>query len=101
MGFASRFLPSGRGQTSEVKVSDSATGQDFVDEGEFKYVVEKAGNGSGPSYQEVSGAPVEVNSPLGYSVGPITVLFLNISMMIGTGIYSTREYRCPKRLYQV
>lgn len=53
------------------------------------------------------GAPVEKNSPLGYHVGWISVLFLvllllppcrvfkvcrqNVSKMIGTGIYSTRK----------
>jgi hypothetical protein len=29
---------------------------------------------------------------LGYSVGAITIIFLNLSKMIGTGIYSTRKY---------
>jgi hypothetical protein len=89
MAFA-KFLPPFHKSTRDDQVSDSVTGH-FISEGEFKYIVEQAGNGAGPSYQEVSGAPVEVNSPLGYSVGPITLLFLNISMIIGTGIYSTRK----------
>lgn len=55
------------------------------------FVAEKAGNDSGTTYQEATGAPVEVNSPLGYNVGPVTIIFLNVSMMIGTGIYSTRK----------
>lgn len=57
----------------------------------LEYVGEHGGNDAPPMYQEAGGAPVESNSPLGYSVGPITILFLNISMMIGTGIYSTRK----------
>ncbi|PPQ77115.1 hypothetical protein CVT25_010809 [Psilocybe cyanescens] len=36
-----------------------------------------------------SGAPVERISPLGYHVDAISVIFLNISKMIGTGVFST------------
>ncbi|KAI4746120.1 amino acid transporter [Aureobasidium sp. EXF-12298] len=57
--------------------------------GDLKFVVEQGGNGSQPSYQEVSGAPVEANSSLGYAVGPLTIVFINIGKMIGTGVYST------------
>lgn len=39
--------------------------------------------------EEVSGAPVETRSSLGYSVGPFAILFLNFSMMVGTGVFST------------
>ena len=39
--------------------------------------------------EEASGAPVETNSSLGYSVGSVAILFLNFSMMVGTGVYST------------
>lgn len=70
-----------RGRVDDAEVSD----------GSLKYTLEQSGNGSLPSYQEASGAPVETNSPLGYSVGPVTIVFLNISKMIGTGVYSTRE----------
>ncbi|KAK2460980.1 hypothetical protein APHAL10511_007450 [Amanita phalloides] len=38
---------------------------------------------------EAIGAPTEQVSPLGYHVDSITVVFLNISRMIGTGIFST------------
>lgn len=62
-----------------------------VVDGSLHYVAEKAGNDSTWTYQEASGAPVETKSPLGYNVGPITIIFLNVSMMIGTGVYSTRE----------
>ncbi|KAG7286728.1 hypothetical protein NEMBOFW57_009040 [Staphylotrichum longicolle] len=60
-----------------------------VSDGSLKYTLEKGGNDSQPSYQEASGAPVERHSPLGYTVGPVTIVFLNVSKMIGTGVYST------------
>lgn len=41
--------------------------------------------------QDVWGAPVEGKNPLGYSVGWWSALFLNITMLIGTGIFSFRE----------
>lgn len=67
----------------------SVDDQSDVTDGTLHYVVEKAGNDSGPTYQEATGAPVEVDSPLGYDVGAITIICLNVSMMIGTGVYST------------
>jgi amino acid transporter len=42
-----------------------------------------------PVYQEGTGAPVEVASPLGYHVGWFGILFLNVSQMVGTGVFST------------
>ncbi|CAI6334864.1 unnamed protein product [Periconia digitata] len=40
-------------------------------------------------YQDANGAPVETVSPLGYHVGWAGVLFLNVSQMVGTGVFST------------
>ncbi|KAK8040249.1 High-affinity methionine permease [Apiospora marii] len=57
--------------------------------GSLQYVAGAGGNDAPSTYQIATGAPVEDNSPLGYNVGPVTIVFLNISMMIGTGIYST------------
>ncbi|RLM00401.1 hypothetical protein CFD26_108215 [Aspergillus turcosus] len=57
--------------------------------GDLQFTAQAGANSSQPTYQEASGAPVEVNSPLGYSVGWITVIFLNLSKMIGTGVFST------------
>ncbi|KAK9851255.1 hypothetical protein MYU51_010989 [Penicillium brevicompactum] len=54
-----------------------------------QFISGKGGNDAPPTYQDASGAPVESNSPLGYSVGPVTITLLNITMMIGAGIYST------------
>ncbi|OJD31604.1 high-affinity methionine permease [Diplodia corticola] len=55
----------------------------------LEYVAEQGGNGSLPTYQEASGAPVESFSPLGYEVKWYTIIFLNIGQMIGTGVFST------------
>ncbi|GJD03996.1 high-affinity methionine permease [Colletotrichum higginsianum] len=76
-------------RTPEANHEDNSGHESDVTDGSLHYVVEKAGNDSGLSYQEATGAPVETSSPLGYSVGPITIIFLNISKMIGTGVYST------------
>ncbi|CAJ2508920.1 Uu.00g139460.m01.CDS01 [Anthostomella pinea] len=78
---------------SEVQVvgdSGISSGElEIVHDGNLKYTVATAGNGSKPSYQEAVGAPVESKSPLGYHVGWLTVIFLNVNQMIGTGIFST------------
>ncbi|KAF2119509.1 amino acid permease-domain-containing protein [Lophiotrema nucula] len=42
-----------------------------------------------PVYQDGNGAPVEQVSPLGYHVGWAGILFLNVSQMVGTGVFST------------
>jgi hypothetical protein len=42
-------------------------------------------------YQDGNGAPVEQVSPLGYHVGWAGILFLNVSQMVGTGVFSTRR----------
>lgn len=45
-------------------------------------------------YEEAAvnvGAPVELVSPLGYHVGPVSVVFLSVGKMIGTGVFTTRE----------
>lgn len=59
----------------------------------LEYVTEQGGNGSLPTYQEATGAPIEVDSPLGLGVGWITIIFLNMNNMIGTGVFSTRKFR--------
>ncbi|KAG6864983.1 hypothetical protein C0991_005852 [Blastosporella zonata] len=59
---------------------------------EKNYAVEVASTHSVPSYEEAAvttGAPVEKISPLGYHVDSLSVIFLNISQMIGTGVFST------------
>ncbi|KDR71229.1 hypothetical protein GALMADRAFT_159475 [Galerina marginata CBS 339.88] len=56
------------------------------------YDVDAASEDTFPSYEDAAvtaGAPTEKVSPLGYHVGWITVVFLNISKMIGTGVFTT------------
>ncbi|KAL3427217.1 high-affinity methionine permease [Phlyctema vagabunda] len=67
--------------------SDSNTS--VLRDGDLEYTREVGGNGSKPSYQEASGAPVEKSSPLGYQIQWFTVIFLNIGQMVGTGVFST------------
>jgi hypothetical protein len=55
------------------------------------YTAAEGLNSSITTYQDASGAPVETSSPLGYSVGFMAALCLNINQMVGTGIFSTRE----------
>ncbi|KAF7563159.1 hypothetical protein G7046_g957 [Stylonectria norvegica] len=80
---------SDRKGTAEVDERGVEETEAEISDGSVHYVVKKAGNNSEVSYQDAIGAPVEVSSPLGYSVGPVTIIFLNIGKMIGTGIYST------------
>lgn len=76
--------------TAAADQSDSEPS--VVHDGELAYTRVKAGNGSSAAYQEAVGAPVESKSPLGYHVGWMTIIFLNVNQMIGTGIFSTREF---------
>ena len=71
--------------------SDSDGGEPAaqISTGTTQYIGEKGGNNAPLTYQDASGAPVEHESPLGYSVNPVTLTLLNITMMIGAGIYST------------
>ncbi|KAI0555228.1 high-affinity methionine permease [Xylaria curta] len=68
---------------------DSSSDLEVIHDGDLTYTVAKAHNGSGVTWQEATGAPVESKSPLGYHVGWATVIFLNVNQMIGTGIFST------------
>ncbi|KAK4554628.1 hypothetical protein LTR86_008130 [Recurvomyces mirabilis] len=80
-----------------VEETQATTGEEIKD-GQLRYVGAKAANESPVSYQEASGAPVEATSPLGLNVGSFTIVFLNISKMIGTGIFSTRTKSHPHRI---
>lgn len=80
MGFANIFRGSKPEASPEVDTEASDTEASIIHDGELAYTRVKGGNGSGPSYQEAVGAPVEVKSPLGHHVNWITVIFLNINM---------------------
>ncbi|KAL2832969.1 amino acid permease-domain-containing protein [Aspergillus cavernicola] len=80
------FFKSPAATTQQAAASDDT----IIDGGSLKYTAEAGANSSLPTYQEASGAPIEVNSPLGYSAGHVTLIFINISKMVGTGVFSTR-----------
>jgi amino acid permease len=80
------FLSSSKKESVEESAQDS---DGIIESGSLHYTHEAGENSTVPTYQEASGAPVEVKSPLGYSVGPITIISLNLSKMIGTGVFST------------
>lgn len=65
-----------------------------IHDGDLAFQRVKGGNNSGATYQEAIGAPVESHSPLGYHVGWLTIIFLNVNQMVGTGIFSTRRSPC-------
>ncbi|KAF1913065.1 amino acid permease-domain-containing protein [Ampelomyces quisqualis] len=77
--------------TTSQEASDSNNSNNelsVIHDGKLAYVHQTAGNG-GSGYQEAVGAPVETHSPLGYHVNWLTVIFLNVNHMVGTGIFST------------
>lgn len=80
--------------TQAVTVDNAYTSDSepsVIHDGDLAFTKVEGGNDSGKTYQEAGGAPVETDSPLGYHVGPVTIIFLNINKMIGTGIFSTRK----------
>lgn len=99
MGFSlDRFKPLRRTQhvVSEAPTAAndpyaSESEPSIIHDGDLAFQRVKGGNGGQATYQEAVGAPVESTSPLGYHVGWVTILFLNINQMIGTGIFSTRK----------
>lgn len=91
-----RFRRTGRGHEAETDglppQEHKTSVVEALQDGDEKYVRVQAENDSPLSYQDASGAPVETKSPLGLSVGSITIVFLNLSKMVGTGIFSTRKF---------
>ncbi|KPM42493.1 hypothetical protein AK830_g4073 [Neonectria ditissima] len=72
----------------ETREYHSDSEASVIRDGKLAYVRAVGGNG-GKGYQEAVGAPVESKSPLGYHVNWVTIIFLNVNMMVGTGIFST------------
>ncbi|KAJ7664165.1 amino acid/polyamine transporter I [Mycena rosella] len=68
------------GSASAEKRSSSDKDLDVASEVEFGRVVSNLG-----------GAPTELGSALGKHVGWVSIVFLNINQMIGTGVFSTPE----------
>ncbi|TID16827.1 high affinity methionine permease [Venturia nashicola] len=86
-----RFFSRKDSDETETYIADpnSLSDSSVITDGTLKFVAEGGENSSYTAYQEASGAPVESKSPLGYSVGPVTIAFLNLGKMVGTGIFST------------
>jgi len=76
--------------TAAQQDAGSESDATIIEGGDYKYTAEAGQNTSLPTYQEASGAPIEVISPLGYHAGFVTLIVMNLSKMIGTGIFSTR-----------
>jgi hypothetical protein len=94
MGFLDRIRPETKAEYApESREYHSDSEASVIHDGKLQYVRAVGGNGAS-GYQEAVGAPVEVKSPLGYSVNWVAVIFLNVNMMIGTGIFSTRKSPC-------
>jgi amino acid transporter len=86
MGFLNKIKP--KTATEVIDDGTTSSSSSVIHDGELAYVRQTAGNGT-TGYQEAVGAPVEVQSPLGYHVNWLTVIFLNVNHMVGTGIFST------------
>ncbi|KAL1410513.1 hypothetical protein Q8F55_004526 [Vanrija albida] len=68
---------------------DPSAGERHFIHAQLDYVGEKGGNEAEETIQTTAGAPVEVRNPLGYNVGYWTTLLINVSHLVGTGIFST------------
>ncbi|KAF2436329.1 high affinity methionine permease [Tothia fuscella] len=83
------FTSSKDPELNESYIPDDGSTHSVLTDGSLQFTSQEGGNLAKPSYQEASGAPVERDSPLGYDVGWVTIIFLNLSKMIGTGVFST------------
>lgn len=100
MGFSlSRWRPQPDAKPAVINADQNYTSDSsdpaLLRDGNLAFTRVQGGNDAKPSYQEAIGAPVETNSPLGYHVGWLTIIFLNVNQMIGTGIFSTRMHHRP------
>ncbi|CZR44758.1 uncharacterized protein FPRO_14510 [Fusarium proliferatum ET1] len=94
MGFSlSKWRPRPEAKPAVIDVDQNYTSDSsdpaLLRDGNLAFTRVQGGNDAKASYQEAIGAPVETNSPLGYHVGWLTIIFLNVNQMIGTGIFST------------
>ncbi|KNG81099.1 high affinity methionine permease [Aspergillus nomiae NRRL 13137] len=79
-----------REKDAGISIRERNTSQEStIQDGAVKYTAAEGVNSTSVTYQDASGAPVETDSPLGYSVSFWTSLCLNINQMVGTGIFST------------
>lgn len=88
---ASYALSRGASSTSSQEKGHSSS-SDIVSASEDQRGIGVGAGFAPPTYQDASGAPIEEVSPLGTHVTSLTSILLNIGMMIGTGVFSTRKY---------
>ncbi|KAJ5155493.1 amino acid transporter [Penicillium capsulatum] len=82
----------GQGKVANTKVDSPApseSSEGIIQDGGSKWTMTVGMNSTNATYQDAAGAPVETDSPLGYSVSFWACLCLNINQMVGTGIFST------------
>ncbi|KAG6834667.1 hypothetical protein H0H93_008187, partial [Arthromyces matolae] len=78
--------------TKQQHSTQAGSVHDDLEKKGFAEEIDVASVTSIPSYEDAAvtaGAPVEKISPLGYHVDSVSVIFLNVSKMIGTGVFST------------
>ncbi|OJK04648.1 hypothetical protein ASPACDRAFT_21029 [Aspergillus aculeatus ATCC 16872] len=76
-------------KSADIEADERSDEFSVINDGNLNYTAAGGANSSKLTYQEASGAPIETKSPLGYSVGAVTVVGLNLNQMIGTGVFST------------
>lgn len=79
-------------KTANVAAQPASESEETIVHGDVKYTAAEGLNSTSVTFQDASGAPVETSSPLGYSVSYLAAMCLNINQMIGTGIFSTRQW---------
>ena len=83
-------------KSADIEAEERSDEFSVINDGNLNYTAAGGANSSKLTYQEASGAPIETKSPLGYSVGAVTVIGLNLNQMIGTGVFSTRTLTMPR-----
>ncbi|PYH49516.1 high affinity methionine permease [Aspergillus saccharolyticus JOP 1030-1] len=76
-------------KSADIETDERSEEFSVIEDGDLQYTAAGGVNSAKATYQEASGAPIEIKSPLGYSVGAISVIGLNLNQMIGTGVFST------------
>lgn len=80
-----------KGGNVDISTANQDLQEEYLLDGDINYTIAEGANSSTATYQDARGAPVETESPLGYSVNQWVSLCLNINQMVGTGIFSTRK----------
>ncbi|KAI5369360.1 Putative amino acid/polyamine transporter I [Septoria linicola] len=79
----------GGGIQTPRQASSTAHDVNEVKDGSLRFVEASGDNTGQTTFQLSAGAPVETTSPLKHNVGPVTIIFMCVGKMVGTGIFST------------